>query len=124
MGGLLSQVFTNKIVLSVILSYTVASLIKVFFHYLGTDKWDFMVFFRTGGMPSSHTASVTSMTAAIYFLEGSSNLFMVCLIVSSIVISDAIGLRRAVGKQAQVLNKVAAEFRHFRTLELKDCMNY
>ena len=68
----------------------------MFFHYLGTDKWDPMVFFRTGGMPSSHTASVTSMTAAIYFLEGPSNLFMVSLIVSSIVIEKMV-LKRTKG---------------------------
>jgi len=119
MSGFFQTVLTNEIVLSVLLAYALASLIKVFFHYLGTDKWDWMVFFRTGGMPSSHTASVTAMATSIYLLEGPSNLFMVCLIVASIVISDAIGLRRSVGKQAQVLNKMSQEIRHFRTFRPK-----
>ena len=119
MVGFIGAIFTNKIVLSVVLSYFVASVIKVFFYYLGTDEWNFMVFFKTGGMPSSHTASVVAMAAAIYLSEGPSNLFMVCLIVSSIVIADAIGLRRAVGKQAQVLNKISSEFRHFKTFKTK-----
>lgn len=119
MVGFLKIILTNKIILSVILSYCIASIIKVFFYYLGTDKWDLMIFFRTGGMPSSHTASVTAMTTSIYILEGASNLFMICLIVSSIVISDAVGLRRAVGKQAQVINKVADEFKHFRKFKTK-----
>jgi len=119
MAGFYSAVFSNKILQSVIFAYMLASLIKVFFNYLGTDKWDLNVFFRTGGMPSSHTASVTAMTTAIYLMEGVSNLFMVCLIVSSIVISDAIGLRRSVGKQAQVLNKVSEEFKHFKKFRTK-----
>lgn len=112
--GFFVDIITHKIIVSVILAYTVASIIKVFFYWLGTDEWNFMVFFKTGGMPSSHMASVAAMTTSVYMLEQSSNLFMVCLIVSSIVLADAIGLRRAVGKQAKVLNKVADEFKHFR----------
>ena len=110
---------TNKIIVSVILSYLIASILKMFFNYLRTDSLDLMVFFRTGGMPSSHTASVTAMTTSIYLMEGASNLFAVCFIVSVIVISDAVGLRRAMGKQAEVVNKIADEFRYFRKFRTK-----
>ncbi|MCM2325211.1 MAG: divergent PAP2 family protein [Candidatus Woesearchaeota archaeon] len=113
MFGWLVAIFTNQIILSVIFAYVLASLMKMVFHYLGTDVWDWMIFFRTGGMPSSHTATVISMATSVYLLEGGSNLFIICVIFSAIVISDAIGLRRAVGKQAQVLNKVADEFKYF-----------
>jgi uncharacterized protein len=112
--GFFTDIFTHKIILSVIIAYTVASIVKVFFYWLGTDEWNLMVFFKTGGMPSSHMASVASMTTSVYLLEGASNLFMVSLIVSSIVLADAVGLRRSVGKQAKILNKVADEFKHFR----------
>ena len=114
MGSFFPSLFTNHILISVILSYIVASLIKIFFHYIATEELDFMVFFRTGGMPSSHTASVTAMTSSVYFLEGFSNLFVVCIIISSIIISDAVGIRRAAGKQAQVINKMVDEFRYFK----------
>ncbi|MEK6916919.1 MAG: divergent PAP2 family protein [Nanoarchaeota archaeon] len=110
----LAELLTNKIVLSVLITYIVTGLFKLFFYYLGTEEWNFQVFFRTGGMPSSHIASVASMTSAIYYLEGVSNLFVVAVIVSSIVIADAIGVRRAAGKQAQVINKVVDEFRYFK----------
>jgi uncharacterized protein len=105
---------TNRILISVVLSYFIAGCIKVFFNYVLFDKIDLMFFFRTGGMPSSHTASVAAMTTTIFLLEGFSNLFFVCLILSLIIISDAVGIRRAAGKQAQVLNTVIQEFRHFR----------
>jgi uncharacterized protein len=77
------------------------------------------VFLRTGGMPSSHTASVTAMTTSIYLMEGPSNLFIVCFIVSVIVISDAVGMRRAMGKQAEVVNKIADEFKYFKKFRTK-----
>jgi uncharacterized protein len=108
------EFFSNKIILSVIIAYFIAGLIKIFFHYLGTNKIDLMIFFRTGGMPSSHTSSVCAMTTCVYLLEGFSNLFMVSFIISIIIISDAIGIRRAAGKQAQVLNTIVQEFTYFK----------
>lgn len=119
MASFLATIFTNKIILSVIISYVLTSLIKVFFNYLMYDEWDFIVFFRTGGMPSSHTATVTAMTTALYLLEGFSNLFFISLVISSIIVSDAVGIRRAAGKQAQVLNKMVDEFRYFRKFKTK-----
>ena len=117
--SLLSTIFTNKIIISVFLSYFIASIIKVLFHYLAYEEWDFSVFFRTGGMPSSHTASVSAMSTAVYYTEGTTTLFFVCLIVSSIIVSDAVGIRRAAGKQAKVLNKMVEEFKYFRKFKTK-----
>jgi acid phosphatase family membrane protein YuiD len=119
MAGFLVSIFSSKIILSVIWAYIFASLIKMVFHYLGTDKWEWMIFFRTGGMPSSHTASIVAMTASVYLQDGPTSLFMVCIIVSAIVISDAIGLRRAVGKQAQTLNQMADEVKYFGKIKTK-----
>ena len=71
------------------------------------------VFWRTGGMPSSHAAVVASMTAAVAFHEGlGSNLFAVSLWVAMVVMRDAMGVRRASGLQARALNllgKLASE---------------
>jgi acid phosphatase family membrane protein YuiD len=127
MVGVFAAVFSSKIILSVIWAYIFASLIKMVFHYLGTDKWDWMIFFRTGGMPSSHTASIIAMTTSVYLQDGPTSLFMVCIIVSAIVISDAIGLRRAVGKQAQTLNQMADEIKYFgkvRTKKLQELLGH
>ena len=117
--ALLADIFTNKIVISVILSFILANVIKMVFNYLAYDAWDFSVFFRTGGMPSLHAASVSSMTTAVYLLEGSTTLFYVCLVVTSIIISDAIGIRRSAGKQARVLNKMVDEFKYFKRFKAK-----
>lgn len=68
-------------------------------------------FLGTGGMPSSHSAFVSGLTAAVGFIHGwDSTLFAISLVSSLIVMYDAAGLRRAAGRQAAVLNKLTEEF--------------
>ena len=58
-------------------------------------------------MPSSNSAIVTSITTMLGRYEGvNSSIFAVSLIFSLIVMYDACGVRRAAGKQAQLLNKI------------------
>jgi uncharacterized protein len=60
-----------------------------------------------GGMPSSHSALVVSLTTIVGRLEGiQSPLFAVCLIFSTVVMYDATGVRRAAGQQAMILNRL------------------
>jgi acid phosphatase family membrane protein YuiD len=61
-----------------------------------------------GGLPSNHTAIVSSMVALIGFQEGFANpAFGVALTLTFIVILDANSLRKQVGKQAATINKIA-----------------
>lgn len=79
---------------------------------------NFRVAIGTGGMPSSHTALVVSVTATIGLTVGwTSPLFDVSAVFASIVMYDATGLRRAAGKQAAVLNKIVDELAHDHSLK-------
>ena len=70
-------------------------------------KFDFKRLIGAGGMPSSHSAIVTSITTMLGRYEGvNSSIFAVSLIFSLIVMYDACGVRRAAGKQAQLLNNI------------------
>ncbi len=61
----------------------------------------------SGGMPSSHTACITSLATSIGMTEGfGSPLFALASVFAFIVMYDAAGVRRAAGKQARVLNKL------------------
>lgn len=65
---------------------------------------------RTGGMPSSHSAVVCSLTTSTGISEGiSSNLFVFCLFFALVVLRDALGVRRAAGIQAKALNKLGKQ---------------
>ena len=102
--------FSNPIILSALTSWFLAQLIKGIIVLLHIRKKGFRevletLLWRTGGMPSSHAAVVTSMTAAVAFSEGvGSNLFAVSLFVAMVVMRDAMGVRRASGLQARALN--------------------
>ncbi len=62
---------------------------------------------RTGGMPSSHSALVVAMTTAIALTEGThTSVFTLSLFFSMIVIRDALGVRRAAGMQARAINAI------------------
>ena len=82
-------------------------------HYTRTRHWNLRRFVETGGMPSSHAASVAALSTAVGMEEGfRSTLFAVTLFFSLIVMYDAAGLRRAAGRQAAVLNRLIDE--HFK----------
>jgi len=84
--------------------------------YKGLLAWaqtghpNFRRFVETGGMPSSHAASVAALTTTVAVTDGfMSSLFGVTLYFSLIVMYDAAGLRRAAGQQARLLNRIVAQ---------------
>ncbi len=65
------------------------------------------LFFGTGGMPSSHSASVVALAVACGLQYGlDSGYFAVAALLCIIVMRDATGVRRETGKQARVLNRI------------------
>lgn len=68
------------------------------------------IFFSYGGMPSSHTAFVSSLATVIVLREGlDSAAFAVALILMVLVIRDAAGLRMEMGRNAKLTNQLAQE---------------
>ena len=73
---------------------------------------------ETGGMPSSHSAIVAGLTTAVgkhahvYSAE-----FAIALIFTFVVMYDAAGLRRAAGRQAEVLNRLVEDLVHMRGVQ-------
>jgi acid phosphatase family membrane protein YuiD len=89
----------------------VAQLIKVPIYYLSTKKADWGLIFSSGGMPSSHSASMTALATAIGLQVGvESPAFAIATIVAFIVMYDAAGVRRHAGEQAAVLNRLVEDF--------------
>ena len=83
-------------------------------------KIDISRFVGSGGMPSSHSSFVTSLATAIGIQRGYESLeFAMALVFALIVMYDAAGVRRAVGKQAKILNKMIEDIQEHR----KDVFN-
>lgn len=70
------------------------------------------------GMPSSHAAITVSLTTIIALKQGlDSPLFAVCLILTILIIRDALGLRRYIGQHGQVLNELVKDLGNDRVLD-------
>jgi acid phosphatase family membrane protein YuiD len=81
-------------------------------NYIVHRRWNLRRFVGTGGMPSSHAATVSALSTAVGLKEGfGTTLFGVTLYFSLIVMYDAAGLRQAAGRQAAILNRLIDE--HF-----------
>lgn len=104
--------FTSNYYINVaICAWFMAQLCKVLFTYLLSKKIVLERFVGAGGMPSSHTALVCSLAIAIARKTGiSSPEFAISVVLACIVMYDAMGVRRAAGEHAKVLNKLVFGF--------------
>lgn len=108
---LLQGLLQNEVLVTSVTAWAIAQILKVFTNYFKEEKMNFERLVGAGGMPSSHTALVVSLAAAIGLNNGwDSPLFAVSCILAGIVMYDAAGVRRAAGKQARILNKLIAEY--------------
>ena len=93
----------NKILLFSFISLTLAQFLKIF----TIKPFSITNIIGSGGFPSSHSSFVSTLTVLIGLKYGfKSDLFAIVLIFSLIVTYDASGVRRAVGEQANVLNRL------------------
>lgn len=82
-------------------------LFKVLWDLVVTHKFNFKRIMGAGGMPSSHSAVVTTLATMIGKTEGlDSKMFALAVFFAAVVMYDAAGVRRAAGKQAKLLNKL------------------
>ncbi|KAH0879953.1 hypothetical protein HID58_067347, partial [Brassica napus] len=74
-------------------------------------RWDSKKMISSGGMPSSHSATVTALALAIGLAEGAgSPAFAIALVLACVVMYDASGVRLHAGRQAELLNQIVCEF--------------
>ncbi len=91
---------------------------KVLYEYVKEGKWNLKRFMGAGGMPSSHSAVVVSLATLIAKYIGiDSPVFALSALFAFITMYDAAGVRRAVGEQAHILNKVVKEYKEMTPSE-------
>ena len=107
MESALVQFSRNYVLYSVALAWLTAQTIKVFLGVIREKRFNFRWFVGTGGMPSSHAAGVTALASSTGLYFGfDSAYFAIALLFTIVVLFDAQGVRRASGKQAEILNKI------------------
>ena len=111
MQKLWSFLACNYILYVPLLSWLAAQICKTIIDLILSGKLDLERMFGAGGMPSAHSALVCSMTIATARKFGvSSPFFAFAFILAAIVMYDAMGVRRAAGEQAKVLNRIVDDW--------------
>lgn len=105
-------IFKNRFFIVSVSSWFVAQFLKTVIYAIENKKWDWTRLFGDGGMPSGHSATVTSLAVLSALTYGTDSFqFAVTAILAIVVCHDAMGVRLETGKQAAVLNDMIELFR-------------
>eukprot|EP01018_Ginkgo_biloba_P024565 Gb_08455 [translate_table: standard] len=101
----LEELFHNQVLVAAGVASVIGQLSKPVASAALGKGLDWRLIVKSGGMPSAHSASVVAAAAAIGLERGfSDSLFGFSVVIAGLVMYDAQGVRRAVGKQAEVIN--------------------
>ncbi|ADJ60510.1 divergent PAP2 family protein [Lactococcus cremoris] len=102
-----SQILHNQILLTAIVSWVLAQLIKIGIELIRTHRINWQLIFATGGMPSSQSSLVVALATATGLRQGfDSPLFAIATVLAFVVLYDAQGIRRQAGNQARIINRM------------------
>lgn len=100
----------NRVLVAAFVAWAVAQVSKTIIDLLQQRKLVLSRLVSSGGMPSSHSALVTGLATATGRIAGvGSATFALAVVLASIVMYDAAGVRRAVSIQARILNQMIDE---------------
>ncbi|MCI9595125.1 MAG: divergent PAP2 family protein [Lachnospiraceae bacterium] len=104
------EMLGNQVLMSAVAGWTVAQVLKTLLDFCLNKNFNAERLVGSGGMPSSHSATVCGLTTAAGLCYGvGSSAFAVSFILAMVVMYDAMGVRRETGKQAKLLNSILLE---------------
>lgn len=119
------EVLQNTPLWAAILAWAAAQGIKIILTLLVDKRFDASRIVGTGGMPSSHSSFTMALSFSIGKYHGfDSPLFAIAMIFSFVTMYDAQGIRRAAGKQAEILNMLILEHKIPDVGELKELLGH
>lgn len=119
----------NYVLIVALTAWLTAQVMKTILWFIVTKRFNPERLVGAGGMPSAHSATVCSMMIAIAKTSGlSSPEFAIAFVLAFVVMYDAMGVRRAAGEQAKVLNRMlekqVEEDEKMQTPELKEFLGH
>lgn len=105
-------VIDNPVLWAAISAWFIAQTLKIPVEYIRSRRWEWILWLRAGGMPSSHSAFVCASAHAIGLFYGfETPLFALSVVFAVIVVYDATGIRRQAGKHAELINAIVKDLR-------------
>ena len=129
----LTDFITNPCLLIPIFAWFTAQTLKIIINLFVNKEFRIERLWGDGGMPSGHSATVCALLTMCGFSYGfDSAAFAISFIVATIVMNDAVGVRREAGKQAVTLKQlaelvnsaIADPDEHVRTEKLKELVGH
>ena len=118
---MLDEFLNNKIIITVFIAWLIAQVLKTIIHAIVYKKIDLKRLMGDGGMPSCHSAVVSSCSLMIGLVEGfESSLFALSLVTAIIVMHDASGVRLETGKQAMVIKDISQILEELSNIHIDD----
>lgn len=116
----LFDLLRNPFLLTSIAAWFTSQTLKIFTHAIAYREWDVKRFFGDGGMPSSHTATVSSLATFTGLAYGFASFqFAIGALFTMIVCRDAVGVRMETGKQNMIINELKKMIESKEIAEIK-----
>src|SRR3989338_10136033 len=110
MGDMEHHFSVGRAYLAVAIAWVTAQTIKVTKNVLARRRFNVRWILDTGGMPSSHSSGTTAVATVVGLYAGfDSILFLFALVFALVTMFDAASVRRSVGRQAALMNRMIDE---------------
>lgn len=104
------EILGNEVLICAVAGWTVAQVLKTIIDVVLNRSFNPERLVGSGGMPSSHSATVCALATASGMKYGAGSFeFAVSFVLAMVVMYDAMGVRRETGKQAKILNSLFSE---------------
>lgn len=128
MKDMIAELLQNRVLIAAVAAWMIGQFLKIPLEYILNKRFNWGIIFSAGGLPSSHSASVTAVTLTIGFQEGfNTSIFALATAIAMIVIYDAAGVRRQAGIHAERINEIMKNFiesRRFPEEDLKEMLGH
>jgi acid phosphatase family membrane protein YuiD len=115
------DMLTNPYLLTAMSAWAVAQVVKTILYAVMNGRLDWERLFGDGGMPSGHSATVSSLAVFCALMHGThTHEFALAAILAIIVCHDAMGVRHETGKQAMILNELVKAFEELNSEDLPE----
>ena len=117
----IQALFSNRVLLSGLIGWGTAQVLKTIIYALMHHTLDLTRIFGDGGMPSGHSATVSSLATAAALVYGLGSFeFAMAFIFAIVVCKDAMGVRLETGRQAVIINDIVEAFNSLASEKLPE----
>ena len=115
------ELLSNRVLLSGLIGWGTAQILKTIIYALMNRTLDLTRIFGDGGMPSGHSATVSSLATAAALVYGLGSFeFAMAFIFAIVVCKDAMGVRLETGRQAVIINDIVEAFNSLASEKLPE----